>query len=98
MHRHQHYVPEWYQKRFIPPGARQNELVHLALRPEVVVDDAGRRHPLPPQRRRPTSKCFAEDDLYSLRFGAAVSTAIEQKYFGTIDSTWSPSCGLVGRI
>lgn len=85
MYRRQHYVPEWYQKRFITGEARQNELVHLALHPQSVVDDAGRRHRLPQQRRRPTGKCFAEDDLYSLRFGAAVSTAIEQQFFGMID-------------
>lgn len=84
-YRHHHYVPEWYQKRFVDPTATQRALHVLSLTPQFVTDDAGRRHALPPQRRRPIQQCFAEEDLYSLRFGDAVSTAIERRFFGQVD-------------
>lgn len=39
-----HYVPDWYQRRFIPPGQRDQELYYLNLQPETVFDAKGRQH------------------------------------------------------
>lgn len=82
----QHYVPQWYQKRFLEPSNDQNVLHYLRLQPEVVQDADGRRHALPPQRRRPIRKCFAAKDLYTFRFGHTRSTLIERTLFGAIDA------------
>ncbi|HEU5152058.1 MAG TPA: DUF4238 domain-containing protein [Iamia sp.] len=89
----QHYVPEWYQKRFLAPGATQNELHVLALHPRSMTDPSGRRRPLPQQRRRPIRRCFAEEDLYTLRFGEAVSRHIESAFFGRIDTSGARAVG-----
>lgn len=82
----QHYVPQWYQKRFLEPSSDHNVLHYLSLRPDVLQDAHGRRHELPPRRRRPIRKCFVEEDLYTLRFRDIRSTLIEQALFGEIDS------------
>lgn len=80
-----HYVPQWYQKGFLDRSSHQNVLHYLSLRPNALQDSHGRRHELPPRRQRPIRKCFAEEDLYTLRFGQARSTLIEQLLFGEID-------------
>lgn len=84
-YRHNHYVPVWYQKRFLVPGQRTNELFYLDLRPDFLVDVRGvafRRRAL---RRLGPKHCFAEQDLYTARLGAIESTDIEKLFFGTID-------------
>jgi hypothetical protein len=40
-HEH-HYVPRWYQKRFLAPG--EEKLWYLDLKPEKVVIDRGRSY------------------------------------------------------
>ena len=45
--RHNHYVPRWYQERFLPADRRQRELFYLCKEPRTVVDPRGRHHPLP---------------------------------------------------
>jgi hypothetical protein len=37
-YRHNHYVPAWYQKRFMMPGQKNNELFYLDLKPGFLVD------------------------------------------------------------
>ncbi len=84
-YRNNHYVPQWYQRRFLLPNARQSELHYLSLQPQSIVDAKGIRRPVPQRRRRPLRECFVEQDLYTLRFGKRLSTAIEQQFFGEID-------------
>lgn len=84
-YKNHHYVPQWYQKRFLEPSASQNVLHYLNLRPRVLRDAHGRQRELPSRRRRPLGKCFVEEDLYTLRLGRAKSTLIEQLLFGEID-------------
>jgi hypothetical protein len=77
-----HYVPRWYQKRFLTPG--QETLFYLNLKPETVKKgkikftrkDLWYWHP---------SRCFCVDDLYSMRFGKAVTDILEKRFFGTVD-------------
>ena len=34
-YRRNHYVPEWYQRRFIPKDAKDNNLYYLDLKPKL---------------------------------------------------------------
>jgi hypothetical protein len=85
-YRHNHYVPEWYQKRFLPPGRKDQELFYLDLAPRTFTDARGVKHTRKAVRLLRFRHCFAEDDLYTAKFGAADSTAIEQQVFGDIDN------------
>src|SRR5205814_217317 len=85
-YRNNHYVPVWYQRRFLPPGRRDNELFYLDLKPPTAKDSKGRVHTMNAVRRLGFKHCFADRDLYTTRFGAEESTRIEQMFFGEIDS------------
>lgn len=85
-YRNNHYVPVWYQKRFLPPGQRDNELYYLNFNPTTVSDSKGRFHTMNAVRRLGFRHCFAEKDLYTTRFGTEESTKIEQAFFGSVDS------------
>lgn len=67
--KHNHYVPEWYQKRFIPSGYPQSEIQYLDLNPPQVRDAKGKLHTFSALRSRPVSGTFAQDDLYTTKFG-----------------------------
>ncbi len=84
-YRNNHYVPVWYQKRFLLPGQQNNELYYLNSKPTTVSDSRGRLHTLNAVRRLGLKHCFVERDLYTTRFGAEESTKIEQAFFGSID-------------
>ena len=84
-YRNNHYVPQWYQRRFLQADARQRELHYLSLQPQSIVDVKGIRRPVPQRRRRSLRDCFVEEDLYTLRFGGQISTTVEQQFFGEID-------------
>lgn len=85
-YRNNHYVPEWYQKRFIPSGQRDNDLLYLDLKPGTFTDPRGVVHPRMATRRLGPKFCFREEDLYTTNFGSTESTEIERLFFGTIDS------------
>lgn len=91
-----HYVPEWYQRRFLLPGS--SELHYLSLRPEVIQISPTQTRTLPAHRRRPPSKCFFENDLYMLRFGTATTDWMEKKFFGEIDRKGSKAVDVFSRI
>jgi hypothetical protein len=76
-------VPEWYQKRFLPPGVEQ--LHALDLKPETVKLPNGKSFTPSAYRMRPISKCFCRDDLYMLRFGQSVTDWVERTFFGAVD-------------
>jgi hypothetical protein len=83
--RHNHYVPRWYQERFLPAGRKQRELYYLDKEPRVVRDGRGRRIALPEVSPRSVKNCFAERDLYTLTFRGISSTELERRFFGQID-------------
>lgn len=85
-YRRNHYVPEWYQKRFIPRNQVNRELYRLDLKPGYFVDPRGVSHPRRAVRRLGFRYCFAETDLYTTRFGLNESTDIEERFFGKIDN------------
>jgi hypothetical protein len=81
-YRHNHYVPEWYQKRFLMPNTQQHW--YLDLKPEVRSNGSikwTRRDLL----RWGPRKCFAQNDLYTTQWGDIESTDIEQFFFGELD-------------
>ena len=80
--RHNHYVPEWYQRRFLSPG--QGKYHYLDLKPETVVQNGHRYTRRALQNWGPAS-CFAQDDLYTVKAGGLLNTEIEQFFFGEID-------------
>ncbi len=85
-YRHNHYVPEWYQKRFIDPAEKDQVLHYLDLKPATFTGARGIRYQRNERRRIGPKYCFTEDDLYTTTFGQEISTEIEQYFFGQMDS------------
>jgi hypothetical protein len=77
-----HYVPQWYQKRFMKPG--QFEYYCLDLHPDVVQNN-GRPYQKRALRRCGAGPCFYKDDLYTLKLGNWSTDDIEKRFFGAID-------------
>lgn len=84
-YRHNHYVPEWYQKRFIPADQIDNELLYLNLKPEPYIDSRGVKHDLKNPRKQGPRKCFAIDDLYTSWSENLPVVEMEKIFFGKID-------------
>lgn len=80
-----HYVPQWYQKRFIPDDQADNELFYLDLNPGTFTDPRGVVHSQRAVHKLGPKFCFAEDDLYTAWFGDERRTDIERFFFGEID-------------
>src|SRR5712692_3266380 len=89
-----HYVPAWYQKRFVPAGQKDQELHYLDFQPGSFADQRGIVHPRRALRRQGFRLCCAEKDLYTTRFGAEESKNIEKHFFGQIDNTGCQAVGL----
>lgn len=84
-YKNNHYVPIWYQKRFIPDSQTQHELFCLDLKPAAFIDSRGKHHQSRAIYKQGYRKCFAEDDLYTTNINGIVSKEIEQSFFGIID-------------
>ncbi len=80
-----HYVPIWYQERFIPASAKERKFHYLDMRPETIVSN-GRSHTRKSELRWGPPRCFCERDLYTTKAGSWISTEIEEKFFGPIDA------------
>jgi hypothetical protein len=74
-------VPEWYQKRFLANG--KHTYWYLDKNPVVIPGSNGkrRRNLLP---WGPPS-CFAQDDLYTVKWGTEANVDIERFFFGKVD-------------
>ncbi|MDP9178630.1 MAG: DUF4238 domain-containing protein [Gemmatimonadota bacterium] len=83
--RNNHYVPKWYQKRFIPLTSRERKYYYLDLRPERVTR-GGNTHTRAAVRRLGPASCFFETDLYTTQFGNWINTDIEKLFFGRVDT------------
>ena len=83
---HNHYVPEWYQRNFIPPENTTGKIFYLKLKPDEHKDAKGKTHIANPLKEQHPRSCFAEDDLYTARFGDIESREIERLFFGSIDA------------
>src|ERR1035438_9676176 len=94
-HEH-HYVPRWYQKRFLTVG--QQKLWYLDLNPEKVTVNERISFTRQALRSMYPAQCFYFDDLYLLRFGKYITDVIERSFFRSEErrvgkecrSRWSP--------
>lgn len=82
--RNNHYVPEWYQRRFLLPA--DNQFHYLNLKPDVFTDPRGITHIDKALKRRGPDACFKERDLYTRKFRGITLTEIESRFFGEIDT------------
>jgi len=80
-----HYVPQWYQDRFLAPGRTEDKYYYLDLHPKKVVRPGGRHHFRNAVRRLGPASCFKEDHLYTLRFGNYGFDVVEKRFFGELD-------------
>ena len=83
--RRNHYVPVWYQKRFLR-GPRST-LHYLNLNPPRIDLPSGRTIIREALRARPPKACFRETDLYTTRLGLTLNDEVERILFGRIDTT-----------
>ena len=83
--RQNHYVPIWYQKRFIL-GSR-NTLQYLDLNPPKIELPSGRIIITKELKLWSPTRCFREMDLYTTRFGPTLNDDVEKSIFGPIDSS-----------
>src|SRR5580692_8286098 len=81
--KHNHYVPEWYQRRFLLPG--QGKYWYLDLKPEQVARNGNKFTRRELLQWGPIS-CFAEDDLYTVKWGGQENVDIEKFFLGRVDS------------
>ena len=81
-----HYVPEWYQYRFLPSNLKEQKFFYLDLHPKKIVNK-GHSYTRKALLRWGAPKCFCQDDLYTTKFGEWESREIEQYFFGNIDSS-----------
>ena len=82
--RNNHYVPRWYQERFLPRDARERKFYYLDLHPDRVTSQ-GRSYVRSAIMRWGSRNCFCQRDLYTTRFSSWQSTDIERYFFGDID-------------
>ena len=82
-----HYVPIWYQRRFLPSG--QDHLFYLDLDPEKKTLPDGRIITMNNLNRWGPKKCFREEDLYTTMFFGIPNDDIERYLFGVIDDKGS---------
>ena len=82
--RRNHYVPKWYQTRFIL-GARST-LHYLDLNPASRELPGGRTITRKELELRSPKRCFAKYDLYTTRFGGTLNDEVESHLFGPIDN------------
>lgn len=83
LYRHNHYVPEWYQRRFMLPG--QHRYYRLDLKPDAMVRD-GHKYKRKELHHWSPEQIFAADDLYTTKWGQITNTDIEKFFFGRLDS------------
>ncbi len=81
-----HYVPQWYQRQFIPAARADRELYLLDLKPERFRGGRGVRRRHKALRRTGPRKCFAIENLYTTRFGGIESRELERIFFGKVDA------------
>lgn len=81
-----HYVPQWYQKRFIDPQVHPKKLRYLDLSPDRVDHSDGTFHVRRALSLNGPAECFETDHLYTLRFAGFSTDDLETRFFGAIDN------------
>jgi hypothetical protein len=89
-YRNNHYVPVWYQERFIPQESRERKFHYVDLRPETI-NLGAHRYSRNSNLRWGPKKCFCQKDLYTTQLGTSLSTEIERSFFGPLDDSARPA-------
>jgi Protein of unknown function (DUF4238) len=84
-YRRNHYVPQWYQYRFLPDYVPEKKFFYLDLHPESFTDSKGQKHTRNALLHWGPPRCFCKEDLYTTKFDRWESTEIERKFFGEVD-------------
>lgn len=63
-----HYVPEWYQKGFIPDAQKVKDYKYLCLYPEASKDSKGNIQLHKALYSKGPGACFYENNLYTSWF------------------------------
>lgn len=79
-----HYVPVWYQRRFIPDDFKEQKYYYLDLNPQIRTS-GNHQYKRNSVLRWGPKGCFCEDDLYTTKFGKWESREIEKEFFGVIE-------------
>ncbi|KKR37133.1 MAG: hypothetical protein UT69_C0010G0012 [Candidatus Yanofskybacteria bacterium GW2011_GWE1_40_10] len=58
-YKNHHYVPQWYQKKFMLPG--ESELFYLDMKPNFAIDSKGNKHQKRSLWKQGSKKCFVEE-------------------------------------
>lgn len=95
-YRDNHYVPQWYQRRFL--GIAQNKLHCLDLSAGYQVNQSGACRPRYPLSRPAPRSCFFERDLYTRTFGSTLFVDVEKQFFGGIDDRGRPAADYFSRF
>ena len=93
-----HYVPEWYQRRFLPQGQKDQALYYLNFQPGFLVDPMNTVRFRRAIKRQGPGLCFAQEDLYTTVFGAKEYKTIEKDFFGQIDSDGSRAVEFIANF
>lgn len=88
-YRRHHYVPQWYQRGFIPSDARFQELALLDLKPAAFRVPSGKKIEDKELKVLGPKRCFAIEDLYTTKIGNSESRELEKRFFGDIDTRGS---------
>jgi hypothetical protein len=88
-YRNHHYVPQWYQKKFMLP--EESELFYLDMKPGYFIDPRGVKHDKQSLWRQGSKKCFVEEDLYTTKITGIQPKDIEKHFFGQIDTKGKPA-------
>jgi len=85
--RKNHYVPVWYQNRFLPDG--EESLFHMDLYPQLIEVPDGRVVKAKDVHSWGPKNCFWAKDLYTTIFFGIPNDEIERYLFGDIDAAGS---------
>jgi hypothetical protein len=83
-YRHNHYVPIFYQQRFMLRG--QSRYYRLDLQPETI-SNRGVKYTRKDFHYWGPANVFAQDDLYTTKLRSTENREIEQFFFGQLDTT-----------
>src|SRR5665213_687416 len=85
-YRRNHYVPEWYQKRFFPSNEGERKFYYLDLNPDRVTSN-GHAYTRNELLRWGVDNCFCQDDLYTTSpWVTGDPTVMEERFFGGVDA------------
>jgi hypothetical protein len=92
---HNHYVPIWYQERFMLSG--QHRYFRLDLKPDMLTSGKVKytRHDV---HEWSPWRVFAQDDLYTTRWGGVANVEIEQFFFGQLDNAAPRALDFFARL